>query len=84
MTKNRIMLDNQSTVHRFSNNNLICDVRPSNNPVNMHSIGGVTHCSLKDTITDFGTAYYKEESLTNIFYMALIQDLYDISYQNAD
>ena len=67
----------------FSNKNLLCLVRPATNLVNIHSNRSIAHCSLQGTIPDFGIAYYMEDVLTNIFSMALIQDLYDISYHNA-
>ena len=68
----------------FSNKSILRNVCPATNPVNIRSSGGVTHCSFEFTIPDFGTAYYKEDNLTKTFSMALIQDLYSISYYNAD
>ena len=77
-------MDNQSTVHLFSNKNFLRDVLLSANPVNTQSSGGVTHCSLRCIIPDFGTSYYKELCLTNILSKDLIRELYNISYHNVD
>ena len=84
LKQNWILMENQSTVQMFSNKHILRDIHPATNPVDIHSIGGITHCNLEGTIPDIGKAHYKEDGLTNILSMALICDILNISYQNED
>ena len=51
-----VLLENQSTMHMFYNRNLLCNIRPDTNPVDIHSSSGINHYNMEGTIPDFGKA----------------------------
>ena len=45
-----ILIDKQSTEHMFSNCALLAKIKDADEPINVHSSGGATHCSKAGTL----------------------------------
>ena len=79
---NWVLLENQITVHIFANPALLRDIQEVDDPVNVFSTGGSTHCNFELVTEDFGAVYLHKGVLANILSYALVRDRYRITYCN--
>jgi hypothetical protein len=68
-----VLLDSQSTVSVFKNNNLLTNIRASPNHLRVHTNGGIQISSQKGTVKHFGDVWYNADSLANILSMAAVR-----------
>ena len=52
-----IILNNQRTVHMFSNHTLLSNARDSDDPIDVYLIGGANHCSTAGTLNNIREVY---------------------------
>ena len=55
-----VLLDNQIAVHIFSNRALLENMQDADNPIDVYSSGGATHCSKAGTLKNIGEVYLHE------------------------
>ena len=53
-----ILLENQSTVHMFGNRALLANIKDADNPIEVYSSEGATHCSTAGTLNNIGEVYF--------------------------
>ena len=73
-------LDNQSTVRMFKNCALLANIQDADEPINVYSSGGVTHCIKAGTLKNIGEVYLHKNGLANILYYAKVRDKHNITY----
>jgi hypothetical protein len=75
-----ILLDNQSTVNIFYNGKLLQNIRPMDTYVNVQCNAGTTRTNLMGTLKGFGDVWYHPNGIANILSMALVEELYPVTY----
>ena len=75
-----ILIDNQSTVRIFSNHDILANIKDADEPINVNSSGGATHCSNAGTLKNIGEVYLHENGLANILSYAKVRDKHNITY----
>ena len=79
-----ILLDTQSTVNLFSNRNLLKTIKKTNGyPLRCYCNGGFQDSTLVGTLDGYGEVWYNPRSLANILSMALVSDLFRVSFDSA-
>ena len=82
LDNNWVLMENHITVHIFANPVLLRDIQEADDPVNVCSTGGSTHCNFELVTEDFGAVYLHKGVLANILSYALVRDRYRITYCN--
>jgi hypothetical protein len=79
-----ILLDSESTVHVFNNNELLSDVRehPEGKTLRVHTNGGVMDSSMVGRFGDIDV-WYNPNSIANILSLALIIDSYRVTLDST-
>ena len=78
-----ILLDNQSTVHMFSNRTFLANIQDADKPINVYSSGGATHCSKGGTLKNIREVYLHENGLANILSYTKVRDKHNITYNDV-
>ena len=78
-----ILINNQNTVHIFSNRYLLTNVLDADEPINVYSSGGATHCSKTGTLKNIREVYLHENGLANILSYAKVRDNHNIAYNDV-
>ena len=78
-----IILDSGSSSHLFCNRNWLTGVQPSTRATNLQTNGGPIHLNQEGELKAFGTVPFNDQSLTNIFSLALLTDKYRVTFDNA-
>ena len=68
-----IILNNQSTVHMFRNRDLLANIEDANDPIDVYSGGGATHCIKAGTLKNIGEVYLHKNGLENILSYAKVR-----------
>jgi len=76
--KNVILLDNQSTVDYFCNQNLVQDIGPSMQTMILQTNAGNKPTSYKAKVPNYGEVWFDIEGMANIFSFAKMEDKYHI------
>ena len=75
-----VLLDNCSTAHIISNAELVRNIRMSEDPIRVHSSGGVRHTDHEADMTDIGSVYFDAGAIANILSFAKIREHHKINY----
>ena len=79
----RILLDNESMVHMFSNRSLLANIEAAKKPIYVYSNGGVTHSNTAGTLENIGDVYLYKNGLANILSYAKVKDRHNITYNEV-
>jgi hypothetical protein len=75
-----ILLDNQSTVHIFSNSELLKNIRTVDRRVSVQCNAGTTTTNMVGDLKGFGEVWYHPHGIANILSMSLVENLYPVTY----
>ena len=78
-----ILLDNQSTTDVFCNNNLLNNIRSTNESLKMITNGGEFTTQNKGTLKNYGDVWYDNKAVTNILSLANMVKKYRVTYDSA-
>ena len=78
-----ILLNNQSTVHIFSNHVLLADIKEKYKPIGVYSSGGATHCSMAGTLKNIGVVFPHKNGPANILSDVKVKDKHNITYDDV-
>jgi hypothetical protein len=84
ISRNWILLDNQSTVDVFCNSGLLQNTRKVNKTMNIKCNAGVTRTSWVGDLPDYGQVWYNKAGIANILSLSKVEDKYRITYDSAD
>ena len=79
----RILLDNQSMVHMFSNRSLLANIKAADKPIYVYLNGGVTHSNTAGTLKNTEDVYLYENGLANILSYEKVNDRHNITYNDV-
>ena len=74
MPREWILLDNQSTVHIFSTDKLLRNIRTVDKQVSVQCNAGTTITNMVGDLQGFGEVWYHPKGIANILSMALVED----------
>ena len=78
-----ITLDNGSTLSLFCNPELVENIRESKTILKMHANAGSKLSNQQATVPEFGTVWFQEDAIANIFGFGDLVDQYWITYDSA-
>ena len=78
-----ITLDNGSTLSLFFNLELVENIRESKTILKMHTNAGSKLSNQQATVPEFGTVWFQEDSIANIFGFGNLVHQYWITYNSA-
>ena len=67
----------------FSNRALLLNIQDADDPIDVHSSGGATHCSRAGTLKNIGEVYLNGNRLANILSYAKVKDKHNITYNDV-
>ena len=79
--KYQVMLDSRSSTSVFCKEEY-CDKIEKTTPIEIKTNGGSIYIDRKCKVPDLGTAYYMEDSLTNIIGFNDMQEKYCVTYDS--
>ena len=80
--KTWVLLDNQSTLHLFCNQELLKDICEADGSMTVTSNGGTRTTKMKGTLPGFGDVWYDPGAITNILSLSSVQERYRVSYDS--
>jgi hypothetical protein len=84
ISRNWILLDNQSTVDVFCNEGLLQNIRKVNKTMNIKCNAGVTRTSWVGDLPGYGQVWYSKAGIANILSLSKVEDKYRITYGSAE
>ena len=81
--KNMIMLDSGTTISLFCNEDLVTDIRESNELLNLTTNAGSKVIGKEATVCGFGTVRFDESSIANIFGLQDLTERYRVTMDSA-
>lgn len=78
--RNVVMLDNQSDVSIFCNEELVEDIRLADKPLHFGTDTGNMITNQEATLPGFGPVWFNKDTQTNILAFAKVEEKHDISY----
>ena len=83
--KTWILLDNQSTVDVFHNDDLLENIRVSDNGyMDIHCNAGVTSTNLVGDLPGYGTVWFHPKGIANILSLNKVKDKYLVTYNSKN
>ncbi|MGC9156348.1 MAG: reverse transcriptase domain-containing protein, partial [Ferrimicrobium sp.] len=76
-----VLLDNQSTVHLFTNEELVSNVRPAARPIRVSGVGGIVSVDKVGDFGSFGEVYVSEASPANVLSFSAVRKQLRVSYE---
>ena len=70
-------------MHIFSNLTLLENIQDADDPINIYSSGGATHCSTTGTLKNTGEVELHKNGLANILSYAKVKDKHNIIYDDV-
>jgi hypothetical protein len=67
----------------FSNKDLVSNIRPTEDTLNLHTNGGILTTNLKCDIPHWGEAWFASNGITNIFSYAEMAKTYKITSDSS-
>jgi hypothetical protein len=61
-----ILCDNQATINIFRNENMLKNIRSTDDPISFGGVGGILEVTLVGDLPGFGEVYYNPECIANI------------------
>ena len=80
--KNCILLDSGSTLSLFSNPELVENIRTTGRTLALATNAGVKHSNKEATVPGFGTVYYDEDAIANIFGLSDLKKNHRVTYDS--
>jgi hypothetical protein len=71
-----------STLSLFSNSELVENIRTTGRTLALATNAGVKHSNKKATVPDFGTVYYDEDAIANIFGLSDLKKNHRVTYDS--
>jgi len=84
VSRNWVLLDNQSTVDVFQNKELLTNVRDSGRVLNIHCNAGVALTSLMGYLPGYGEVWLYEGGITNILSLSRVKKRYRVTYDSEN
>jgi hypothetical protein len=85
MMRECLLLDNQSLVHVFCNQEYVDNIRAAEKELSLHSNGGTLPISDIANFNGFEEAvWYSNDAMTNILSLSHVKHEYDVSYDGED
>ncbi|KAL7564336.1 hypothetical protein ACA910_007188 [Epithemia clementina (nom. ined.)] len=82
--KDWILLDNQSTVSIFCNEQLVHDIHKVKETMDLSTNAGTLTVRHKATVPGFGLVWFDNRAITNIFSFAEMEDRHRITYEDHE
>jgi hypothetical protein len=83
ISRNWILLNNQSTVDVFCNGCLLQNIQEVNKTMNIKCNAGVTRTSWVGDLSGYGQVWYNKVGIANILSLFKVEDKYCITYDSA-
>ena len=74
--RTRILLDSQSSVDLFCNPNLVSNIRPSKEKLNLVM-------RQQADVANYGTVWFNDKAMTNVFSLASMEKRYPVTYDSS-
>ena len=78
-----ILLDSQSTINSFCEPSYVGNRRKIDNPITLATNAGEKDIDEQADVQNFGTVYFDEDGMTNIFSLAAMEDQFRVTYDSA-
>jgi hypothetical protein len=82
--KHWVLLDNQSTIHLFSNSALLQNIRTSKQSMLITSNGGSIRSTMKGVYPGYGEIWYNPNAIANILSLKAMRDMYPVTYDSEN
>ena len=82
ISKKWLLLDNESSTHIVCLPELLTDIKETDEELELQTNGGVLKTKKKGYMHGIGWVWYSPEAITNVLSMALVEDLYRITYDS--
>jgi Zinc knuckle len=84
VSKDWILLDNQSTIDVFFNRQLVRNIRESESSMKIHCNAGVTTTRLVGDLPGYGTVWYHPQGIANILSLSRVSERYRVTFNSTN